>query len=76
MTIDEQRQLDDVGYVVLESAIDSAFLAELRSRILSVFDDEGERAGQEFRTEAHAHRLANLVVDVSYVWLDPRISSS
>jgi ectoine hydroxylase-related dioxygenase (phytanoyl-CoA dioxygenase family) len=61
MTRDEQRQLDERGYVVLESLIDAAFLAELRSRILAVFDEEGERAGHEFRTEAHAHRLANLV---------------
>jgi ectoine hydroxylase-related dioxygenase (phytanoyl-CoA dioxygenase family) len=26
-----------------------------------VFDEEGDRAGHEFRTEEHAHRLANLV---------------
>jgi len=61
MTSDERRQLDERGYVVLEAAIDAAFLAELRSRILAVFDEEGERAGHEFRTEEHAHRLANLV---------------
>ncbi len=61
MTRDEQRQLDERGYVVLESLIDGAFLAELRSRIVAVFDEEGERAGHEFRTEEHAHRLANLV---------------
>jgi ectoine hydroxylase-related dioxygenase (phytanoyl-CoA dioxygenase family) len=61
MTPDEQRQLDERGYVVLESAIDSGFLAELRSRILGVFEEEGEHAGHEFRTEEHAHRLANLV---------------
>src|SRR6185436_11924798 len=41
--------------------IDRDFLAALRSRILAVFDEEGERAGHEFRTEAHAQRLANLV---------------
>jgi hypothetical protein len=46
---------------VLDSLIDAAFLAELRSRILAVFDEEGERAGHEFRTEENAHRLANLV---------------
>jgi ectoine hydroxylase-related dioxygenase (phytanoyl-CoA dioxygenase family) len=61
MTRDEQRQLDEQGYVVLDSLIDQAFLSELRSRILAVFDEEGERAGHEFRTEEHAHRLANLV---------------
>lgn len=61
MTRDEQRQLDEVGYVVLESIIETEFLDALRSRILAVFEEEGERAGHEFRTEEHAHRLANLV---------------
>ena len=61
MTHDERRQLDERGYVVLESLLDPAFVAELRSRILEVFAEEGERAGHEFRTEEHAHRLANLV---------------
>ena len=36
-------------------------LAELRSRIHAILDEEGERAGHEFKTEEHAHRLANLV---------------
>lgn len=61
MTSEERRQLDEDGYVVLESAIDPGFLEELRTRILAVFDEEGDRAGQEFRTEEHARRLANLV---------------
>jgi ectoine hydroxylase-related dioxygenase (phytanoyl-CoA dioxygenase family) len=61
MTADERRQLDEDGYVVLDAAIDGSFLRELRSRILAVFDEEGERAGHEFRTEEHARRLANLV---------------
>ena len=61
MTPGERQHLDEHGYVVLESAIDAAFLTELRSRIFAVFDEEGDRAGHEFRTEAHAQRLANLV---------------
>ena len=61
MTPDQRQQLDERGYVVLESLIDRDFLAALRSRILTVFDEEGERAGHEFRSEEHAHRLANLV---------------
>jgi hypothetical protein len=55
------QQLDRDGYVLLEDCMGPAMLAELRSRILQLFDDEGDRAGSEFRTEAHAHRLANLV---------------
>jgi ectoine hydroxylase-related dioxygenase (phytanoyl-CoA dioxygenase family) len=61
MTREEQRQLDEQGYVVLESIVEREFLDQLRSRILALFEEEGERAGQEFRTEEHAHRLANLV---------------
>ena len=61
MTAQERHQLDEDGYVVLESAIDSAFLGGLRGRILELFEEEGDRAGSEFRTEEHARRLANLV---------------
>jgi ectoine hydroxylase-related dioxygenase (phytanoyl-CoA dioxygenase family) len=61
MTPHQQRQLDDNGYVILESAIGASLLRELRSRIHQLFDEEGDGAGNEFRTEEHAHRLANLV---------------
>src|SRR6187399_1095153 len=55
------RQLDEQGYVLLENAMGGQLLAELRSRIHEILDAEGERAGHEFKTEEHAHRLANLV---------------
>jgi hypothetical protein len=61
MTLDEQRQLDDEGYVVLHGCMEPGLLHALRTRILELFDQEGERAGSEFKTEEHAHRLANLV---------------
>jgi ectoine hydroxylase-related dioxygenase (phytanoyl-CoA dioxygenase family) len=61
MTIDEQRQLDDEGYVVLDACMGPDLLTALRARILELFDQEGERAGSEFKTEEHARRLANLV---------------
>ena len=61
MTDEERRQLDDQGFVVLENCMGADLLRELRERIHEVFDDERDRAGHEFRTEAHAHRLANLV---------------
>ena len=56
-----ERQLDEQGYVLLENAMGGQLLAELRSRIHAILDEEGERAGHEFKTEEHAHRLANLV---------------
>lgn len=61
MTDRHRRQLDDAGYVVLESAIPASLRHRLRTRILELFEEEGDGAGSEFRTEEHAHRLANLV---------------
>jgi ectoine hydroxylase-related dioxygenase (phytanoyl-CoA dioxygenase family) len=61
MTSHEKRQLDDQGYVLLEHCMSAELLNELRRRIHELYDEEGDRAGSEFRTEAHAHRLANLV---------------
>jgi hypothetical protein len=57
----ERRQLDEQGFVVLENCMGDDLLGELRERIHELFDSEGEHAGREFRPEAHAHRLANLV---------------
>jgi ectoine hydroxylase-related dioxygenase (phytanoyl-CoA dioxygenase family) len=61
MTGDERDQLDRDGYVVLRHFIGADLLQELRTRIGELFAEEGERAGHEFKTEAHARRLANLV---------------
>jgi len=61
MTPDDRRQLDAQGYVLLEHAVDPAFLSELRARILELYDQEGDQAGHEFKTEVNATRLANLV---------------
>ena len=61
MTEQERRQLDELGYVVLPGAIDGKLLNGLRRRTLELFDEEGERAGHEFKQEEHAHRLSNLV---------------
>ena len=61
MTEAQRRELDEQGFVLLPAFIDDAFLHELRASIHRLFEHEGERAGHEFRQEAHAHRLANLV---------------
>ena len=61
MTADQKHQLEERGYVLLEGAIGPDLLERLRRRIGELFDEEGEQAGREFRTEAHTHRLANLV---------------
>jgi ectoine hydroxylase-related dioxygenase (phytanoyl-CoA dioxygenase family) len=61
MTAQQEQQLDDRGYVVLERVMPPGLLAGLRDRIHALFAEEGDRAGSEFRTEPYAHRLANLV---------------
>jgi ectoine hydroxylase-related dioxygenase (phytanoyl-CoA dioxygenase family) len=61
MGLELARQLDEQGYVLLENAMGDQLLADLRSRIHEILDEEGEHAGHEFKTEEQAHRLANLV---------------
>jgi ectoine hydroxylase-related dioxygenase (phytanoyl-CoA dioxygenase family) len=61
MTRDEERQLDEQGFVVLEGLLPHEFLEALRARMEAVFEQEGENAGSEFRQEPYARRLANLV---------------
>lgn len=61
LTREQRQELDELGYVVLEGSMPDSLLDDLRTRIHEVFQEEGDRAGSEFRTEATAHRLANLV---------------
>ncbi len=61
MTDAQRAALDAHGFAVLEGAMGPELLDALRRRIHELFEEEGERAGHEFRTEEHAHRLANLV---------------
>jgi ectoine hydroxylase-related dioxygenase (phytanoyl-CoA dioxygenase family) len=61
MTELQRAHLDEQGYVVLEDCMGRGLLDGLRRRIHELFEEEGDRAGHEFRTEEHARRLANLV---------------
>jgi ectoine hydroxylase-related dioxygenase (phytanoyl-CoA dioxygenase family) len=61
MTDREKQQLDEQGYVLLENFMGDDLLNALRRRIGELYAEEGDHAGSEFRTEEHAHRLANLV---------------
>jgi hypothetical protein len=60
LTTEQARQLDEQGWVVLDGGMGD-LLGPLRARILGLLDEEGDRAGAEFKTEPGAHRLANLV---------------
>src|SRR5512139_3311778 len=58
---EDLRALDELGYVVMQNLIDGDWLRALRRRVEELFEEEGENAGHEFRTEPFARRLANLV---------------
>ena len=55
------EDLDRLGYVMVENILDPEMLAEVRNRVEELYQQEGENAGSEFRTEPGARRLANLV---------------
>lgn len=57
----QRRQLDELGYAVLPGYMSGALLREARARVEELFDEEGAAAGSEFRQEAGARRLANLM---------------
>ena len=61
LTDSDRRHLDEEGYLVLPGLMPPALLAALRRRIDELFDEEGDRAGGEFKQEPGARRLANLV---------------
>jgi hypothetical protein len=61
VTGEEQRQLDELGWVVIPGVMEGGFLQEIRARIECLWEEEGANAGSEFRKEPGARRLANLV---------------
>src|SRR5215475_6405405 len=56
-----QAELAELGYTVLQDYMGESMLNRMRARVDELFAIEGNAAGQEFRTEEHARRLANLV---------------
>jgi ectoine hydroxylase-related dioxygenase (phytanoyl-CoA dioxygenase family) len=61
MTAADRRQLDELGYLALPGLMPPELLERLRRRVEELFDQEGSRAGAEFKQEPGARRLANLV---------------
>jgi ectoine hydroxylase-related dioxygenase (phytanoyl-CoA dioxygenase family) len=61
LTDAERRHLDEEGYLVLPGFMSPELLAALQQRIDEIFEEEGDRAGGEFKQEPGARRLANLV---------------
>ena len=57
----DRQQLDELGYLVLPGFVPPAMLAKLRDRVETLWAQEGDQAGSEFRAEPGTRRLANLV---------------
>jgi ectoine hydroxylase-related dioxygenase (phytanoyl-CoA dioxygenase family) len=56
-----KRQLDEVGFVILDDAMSRDLLDALRQRTAELYELEADRAGAEFKQEPGCLRLANLV---------------
>ena len=61
LSAEQERQLLQAGYLRVEGAIAPALREQVVERLEALFDEEGERAGSEFKQEPGARRLANLV---------------
>jgi len=57
----QKRQLDELGYLILPGFVPPPLLAKLRERVETLWEEEGDEAGSEFRYEPGTRRLANLV---------------
>ena len=57
----KRRQLDSDGFFVLPGFMGAELLEGLRARVSELFESEGASAGSEFKQEAGARRLANLI---------------
>ncbi|HET8831325.1 MAG TPA: phytanoyl-CoA dioxygenase family protein [Casimicrobiaceae bacterium] len=57
----QKQQLDELGYLVLPDFIPPEMLDALRERVETLWTQEGDDAGSEFRAEPGTRRLANLV---------------
>lgn len=57
----EQRELDEKGFVLLPDLMSAELLHRLRERVEELFEQEGSAAGAEFKQEPGCRRLANLV---------------
>lgn len=58
---DPHRTLDELGYLFLPDMVRGDELARLKLAVENLYQEEGERAGAEFKQEAGSRRLANMV---------------
>lgn len=61
LSSEQLAALDRDGFLVLPGLLSEGMLEALRKRVEELFEEEGERAGGEFKQEPGARRLANCV---------------
>jgi ectoine hydroxylase-related dioxygenase (phytanoyl-CoA dioxygenase family) len=61
LTQSEKQHLDELGYLVLDDFVAPPLLDEIRNRVETLWAEEGDEAGSEFRHEPGTRRLANLI---------------
>jgi ectoine hydroxylase-related dioxygenase (phytanoyl-CoA dioxygenase family) len=61
LSAEQQRALDDHGYLILTGAIAPDLRARVVDTLEAIYAREGDDAGSEFKREPGARRLANLV---------------
>ena len=57
---EQKKQMEDAGYVIFPALLSPLELEQVRDRIESLWQEEGEAAGQENYVEPGVRRLANL----------------
>ena len=57
----EKQRLDGLGYLVLPNFVAPPQVDDLRNRVETLWAEEGDEAGSEFRYEPGTRRLANLL---------------
>lgn len=61
LSAQEREQLDKNGYLILRGFVSPERLEALRQKVETVYAEQGESAGTEYRQEPQTRRLANLV---------------
>ena len=61
LTAEQRLQLDEQGYAILPTIIDTAWLRRLRQAFDDIYDTEGEEAGKEAGQIDGVRRLSDLV---------------
>ncbi len=60
MTSEQAKQLDEIGYFIVENALSDAQLARMRSEFERIHGLENDRGGHEVHVEPGARRISNI----------------